>query len=185
MDPEDLISDGDGDWFIDIPAGTIITLPTGQEGDEALFDIDHPSFIFQQNSEPSLEDFLNWNEDGSWRQDLFDKDLLDPLLGVSRVDDPARYPSYVNPDHILVSPVFKSDTSAINPVSDGNNGTIPAVNALGLRRGLLAFKIIGVGADPPGSVLPYITILVVDGSLIDLGRVVVGEPSSGRGFLVQ
>ena len=44
--PEDLLTDNDGDWFIDIPGGRILELPTGQVGDEGIFDTDHPAFPF-------------------------------------------------------------------------------------------------------------------------------------------
>lgn len=176
VSPEDLISDGDGDWFIDLPPGEILELPTGQVGDEGLFDINHPEFPFSQTSNPSHPDFLNFNEDGSWRQGLVPKKKLDPLIGVSRVDDPSRYPSYVSDECSHVSPVYKSDISALNPV----NGT-PAVNALGMRRGLLAFAIVDVGIDPDGpsgSVLPNLIIRVCDPTEIDL----VGPGSGGGGL---
>ncbi len=159
--PEDLISDLDGDWFIDLPPGQVLELPTGQVGDASLFDISHPAYPFSGSSSYSHSNFLNWNEDSSsWRYNEVPLGMLDPLLGVSVVEDPNVYPSYVNPDFVHISPVYKSDTSVLNPV----NG-VPAVNALGLRRGLLAFKIIGVGSDPDGpegSVLPNLIIEVVD-----------------------
>ena len=148
IDKEELISDMDGDWFIDLPVGQILELPTGQVGDEGMFDILHPAFPFDTSSDPSFQDFLNYNEDSSsWRYDLLDKEILDPLLGVSTVSDADKYEGYVNPDFCQVSPGYKSDISALNPV----NG-VPAVNALGLRRGLLAFKILAVGADPDAAV---------------------------------
>ncbi len=168
MPPEDLISDLDPvDGFIDLyqhlpPEDKVLELPTGQVGDAALFDIDRHEYPFSgvSSSNPTHADFLNWNGEGSsWPYDL---EMVDPLLGVSVVEDPSKYLSYVNPDVIHVSPVTKSDTSVLNPV----NG-VPAVNALGLRRGLLAFKIIGVGADPDGpggSVLPYLIVEIVDPS---------------------
>jgi len=162
MPPEDLISDLDGDGFIDLhthlPPGTVLELPTGEVGDAALFDMSQHKFPFSTSSSPSHADFLNWNGEGSsWPYDL---ELVDPLLGVSVVDGAGAYPSYVNPDFIHVSPVTKSDTNALNPV----NG-VPAVNGLGLRRGLLAFKIIGIGADPDGpggTVLPNLIIELAD-----------------------
>ncbi len=147
--PDELISDLDGDWFIDLPAGLILELPTGQVGDEGLFDMTHPSFPFQ--SDGSFEDFLNYNEDSnSWRYNLLNKSELDPLIGVPVVNDPSVYPSFVT-DECEISPLYKSDVSELTPV----NGD-PAVNALGWRRGLVAFKIIAMGADPDGlgSVLP-------------------------------
>ena len=49
--------------------------------------------------------------------------------------------------------------------------TSPA-EAKGERRGLVAYKIIGVGADPDGngSVFPNLIIEIVDPSLIDLSE---------------
>ncbi len=153
--PEDMLSDGDGDGFIDLPDGEILELPTGQVGDSGLFDL-HESFPYRQTSSPSLEDFLLYDYDGD-RRGISDSDL-DPLMGVEPVSDPADYPSMVDTNQVLVSPVWKSD------VSD----TVPGVNALGERRGLVAFKIIAVGADPPGSDLPSVTIEIVSPGDIDL-----------------
>ena len=184
--PEQLLSDGDGDWFIDLPPGETIELPTGQVGDTGLFDRGHPEFPFGEAGKPTVKDFLEYNENGG---DLSKggidnpdvKALLDPLLGVSAVDVAEVFPSYVT-DTVHVSPVFKSDVSALNP----QNG-VPAVNALGIRRGLLAFKIIAVGADPDGpagSVLPNLVIVVVDPSTIDLDAMPSGTPT-GTPYLVH
>ncbi|MEE9161501.1 MAG: TadG family pilus assembly protein [Candidatus Neomarinimicrobiota bacterium] len=164
--PDTLIGDANDDWFLDIwdhcmnlpqPEGCRIELPTGQLGDEGLWNFEHPSFPFNDTSDPTFVDFLNWNDDSSsWRYDLIPTWMLDPLLGVSAWDDPSEYASLVDPNFIHVSPVYKSDTGAVTPIPDPDGGEIPAVNALGWRRGMAAFKIIGVGADPdgPGSVLP-------------------------------
>ena len=98
------------------------------------------------------------------------KALLDPLEGVSKVEDPAVYPDFVDPDFLHVSPIYYSDVSGLNPMPDGT----PCVNAMGLRRGLLAFKIIAIGADPDGpggSVLPNIVVEIVDPSEIDLSDI--------------
>ena len=77
--------------------------------------------------------------------------------------------------HVLVSPVYESDISNL----------VPGIGAKGLRRGLIAFKIIAIGPNPPGSVLPWITIELVDPDTIDLSEVVAGDPGdSGRGRLV-
>ena len=86
----------------------------------------------------------------SWRYDLLDKSELDPLVGLPVVNDASVFPSFVTLE-CQISPLYKSDVSELNPV----NGD-PAVNALGWRRGLVSFKIIGVGMDPDGSgsVLP-------------------------------
>ena len=88
------------------------------------------------------------------------------------------YPSYVDPNYVHVSPIFTSDVNALNPV-DGS----PTVNALGLRRGLLAFKIIAVGADPDGpsgSVLPNLVIEIVDPITIDLSGVLPAGKSKPK-----
>lgn len=155
-----LLQDRNMDWFIDLPPGEVLELPTGQVGDEAMFDSGHTEFPFTMSSEPSYEDFLNYNEDSSsWRYHIVPKSMLDPLVGVSRVDDRWKYPSYVS-DECEVSPIYKSDISALNPV-DGK----PAVNALGWRRGLMSFKILAVGHDPDGvsgSVLPYLVIEICE-----------------------
>lgn len=190
--PEELISDGDGDWFIDLPPGVQLELPTGQVGDPGLFDAGHPAFPFGKPGKPTLEDFLNYNENGGdlskgGIDDPQVKALLDPLVGISSVDDPGVYPSYPDPDVVHVSPVFKGDVNSLNPVYPQNIPTqhgVPAVNALGLRRGLLAFKIIAVGSDPDGpsgSGLPFLIIEIVDPATVNLSDVEVYEGGSPKG----
>jgi len=93
---QELLSDSDGDWFLDMPVGATLEVPTGQVGDAGLFDA-HSSFPFTSDSSPSFADFLNYNEDGSWRDNPDVKALLDPLVGVSPVTDPADYEYFVNP----------------------------------------------------------------------------------------
>ena len=176
--PDELLGDANDDWFVDFwdychtlpgPDACVLELPTGQLGDQGLFDMAHFEFPFNEYSEPTFMDFLNWNEDSnSWRYDTLGPEpaaLLDPLVGVAPVDDPGQYPSFVDPDFVHVSPLFKSDTGAVNGVP-GPDGDIPAVNALGERRGLVHFKIIGVGEDPdgPGSSLPNLIFEFVDPS---------------------
>ncbi len=178
---DELLDDADDDWFVDIwdhcknlpqPEGCRIELPTGQVGDAGLFDMAHPEFPFTDGSDPSFMDFLNWNEDSnSWRYNTLGPDfplLLDPLVGVSAVEDPSEYPSFVDPHFIHVSPLHKSDAGALNPVTSPEGPDIPAVNALGWRRGLLHFKIIGVGEDPDGpggSELPNLIFEFLDPSI--------------------
>lgn len=157
-----IMNDNNGDWFIDIPKGTKLKVPTGQTGDEALFDITHEAFPFKDgsNGKPTYADFLNYNEDSnSWRYALVSKSLLDPLIGVGRVSHNHLYPGFVNPAKCQISPVFKSDVSNLNP----QNG-VPRVNALGWRNGVLAFSLDSIAEDPDGSgsVLPYIWITVCD-----------------------
>lgn len=183
VDPEDLISDNDGDWFIDFPPGVEIELPAGQVGDPGLFDVNNPAFPFGKPEKPTMEEFLKYSENGGdsskWGIDNPEvKALLDPLVGVSAADDVDVFPSYPDPDFVHVSPVFESDVSPLNPTEHG----VPAVNALGLRRGLLAFKIIGVGSDPDGpsgSQLPNLIIEIVDPATIDLSDVELYGGGSG------
>ena len=154
---DDLLTDADGDYFIDFPP-TVIELPTGQVGDEALFDIG-PGFQFTGTSSPSLADFLLFEEGGNQHGIL--RSQLDPLIGVEPAYDPSQYPDFVDLNHVHVSPVYKSDV----------NDTEPGVNALGERRGLVAFKILAVGSDPDGagSLLPNLIIEIVDPSSITNG----------------
>lgn len=198
VDGEQLINDNDGDWFVDIPhvhpvtgGDVILEVPTGQTGDEGIFDIDNDAFKFLDpgpatpndgycSSPCTYADFLNYNEDSnSWRYGLIDKPMLDPLLGVDVVSHNHRYP-YTLKDQLgdenddlrtpcFLSPLYKGDVNRLNPV----NG-VPAVNALGLRRGLLAFSIEAIGVDPDGdshngggSVLPNIFIKVCDPTPFD------------------
>jgi hypothetical protein len=170
-----ILRDNDGDHFIDLPPGAILDLPTGQVGDEALFDVTWEDFPFTNSSDPSMLDFLLYNNSGP-SYGIEDEDL-DPLLGVEPVSNASLYPDFVNPDHIHVSPVYKSDVS----------NTTPGVNAKGERRGLVAFKIIDLGVDPPGSYLPHLIIEIVDPDEIDLNALVplTGESGSGRTMLVK
>ena len=173
VSPDVLLTDADGDDFVDFPPG-VIELPTGQVGDEALFEI-LADFPYTNTSTPSLLDFLLFEEGGDQRGIL--KSELDPLMGANPIFDPDRYPEFINPNYVHVSPLYKSDVS----------NTDPGVNALGERRGLIAFKILAVGQDPDGagSYLPNLVIEIVDPSTIGplsdallglgiLGRVVGG-----------
>ena len=164
LSPDDMLSDRDGDGFIDIPPGEVLELPTGQEDDAAIFEI-MDNFQFTPDSTPSLEDFLRYNKDGR-KYGIRDSDL-DPLVGVTRTNNSSKYASFVNPVAVLVSPLYKSDVNHLGP---------DTAEAKGERRGLVAYKIIGVGADPDGngSVLPNLIIEIVDPSLIDLSEVGFG-----------
>ena len=168
LDPDEMLT-GQGLYkWIYIPAGTVLELPTGQVGDEALFDC-QAGFPFTASSNPSLIDFLLENN--------IPDELLDPLVNVEPVSDGNVYQSFVNPDATLVSPVFKSDVSALE---DG-------VNAKGERRGLVAFQIIGIGDDPDGggSCLPNLIIRFVSPSDIDLNEVSFGSGAIGSLQIVQ
>ena len=173
-----LLADANGDHFIDLPPGVILELPTGQIGDEALFEVG-PEFIYTPLSNPSLLEFMLYQPYGP-TFGIPDTDL-DPLIGVDPVFDQSKYPSYIT-DTILVSPVFKSDCSDLDPW----------VNATGERRGLLAFKFIMVGDDPDGvppnggSLLPTMWIEVIDPSYIVLAELdLTINGSSGGSVLVK
>ena len=107
-------------------------------------------------------DFLLFEEGGN-QHGIFTSDL-NPLVGVEPLSDETRYPDFVSPNQVQVSPIWKSD------VSD----TEPGVNALGERRGLVAFKILGVGSDSdgPGSLLPNLIIEILSPAGLDLGDAV-------------
>lgn len=191
------------DWFLNLPAGAILDLPTGQVGDEGLLDIaanesspnlpqypltkplDHTKFLEYNNT--SENDSISLK-----RKSHFADMELDPLNGVGRFNQPSRYPELVNPDFIHVSPVYKSDISALDGVdiADGsagadldNDGTVDGyttnkavekgVCGKDYRRGLLAFKIIGYSLDRnrPYPYLPRLTIEIVDPALIKLDQV--------------
>ncbi len=174
-DTQEYMEDANNDWFIDLPPGHTIEVPTGQVGDSGMFDA-LSNFPFTSDSSPSFTDFLNYNEDGGPRDNPAVKALLDPLVGMSPVEDPAAYENFVNPDFVQVCPIYKSDISDL-----GNN----EVNALGERRGLLAFKIMAVGEDPDGpggSVLPNLIIEIVDPSSITIDDVL--PPDGGKLQLV-
>jgi Flp pilus assembly protein TadG len=174
------------DNFLDLPNGEILSLPTGQgtdynNNDAGLFAIGYPDFPFQDNA--SLREFLQYSESGNdstkWGSESnWVKSHLDPLLGVTPVTDSNSYPSLVNPDFIHVSPVNYSDINTLNM-----NGGPPQVNATGLRRGLLAFKIVGVGPDMDGigSLLPELVIEIVDPTSIDPADLLApGQNGTGR-----
>jgi Flp pilus assembly protein TadG len=182
---------GDSDWtwednFLDLPAGETLSLPTGQgtgydNNDAGLFDIDHPEFPFQDDA--SFMEFLMYSETGNdpskWGTDSSSiGNQLDPLTGVSPVTDGSSYDSFVNPDFVHVSPVTYSDASTLNM-----DGGVPQVNAKGLRRGLIAFKIIAVGPDTDGggSVLPKLVIEIVDPATINPNDLKPPGESGGSG----
>jgi Flp pilus assembly protein TadG len=186
IDKDKLISDQNGDWFIDLPANEELWVPTGQLGDEGLFDMSandgtsRPQFPFGTDTHPSFLDFLNYNEDSSsWRYNLVPKSMLDPLRGVGRFNNSTQIKQLKNsPNTVHVSPVFKSDVSALDSVG---SPTYQGVNALGLRRGLLAFRIIDSRNSPSGgSYLPELKIKVVDPKTVDLNKVTPSwDQSSG------
>ena len=145
------------DWFLRLPAGSKIQVPTGQASDPGLLDMAHGDFPFTDNSWPAThEDFLNYNEDGTMRDNQAVLNQLDPLYGVSAVTEPELYDSYVNPDFVQVCPIYKSDV-------DVDNASLNTAKAKGERRGLLAFKILEIRDR---TYLPDLYIEIVDPSTI-------------------
>ncbi len=163
--PEDLIYDTNGDWFVEIPVGTQLTLRTGQESDPGLWDISHSAwpFVDGTNNRRTFQDFLNWNKDGTTMGGVSRKSFLtneDPkwISGVTGVNHSHLYQDFVNPGKCQVSPLYKSD------LAPETRKGVPGVKAEVDRRGLLAFSVEGIGNDPPGSYLPDIIIKVCDPS---------------------
>ena len=106
------------------------------------------------------------NDPSKWGTDhSYILNQLDPLEGVAPVTDDGIYESFVDPNFVHVSPVTYSDVSTLDM-----QGGVPQINAKGLRRGLIAFKIIAVGNDPDGSgsELPELVIEIVDPSTVSL-----------------
>ncbi len=159
---------------------TTLELPTGQLEDEAIFDTQHPDVPFKAGAEPcsqatipasgehpcSFTDFMNYNEDSnSWRYDLIPKEWLDPLLGVFPANQLNEEPySGPFPMPCEASVVYKADVSDLGRVGGSPAVDLaPAANALGWRRGIVFFRIVGLGTDPDGpsgSVLPNLLIQI-------------------------
>jgi Flp pilus assembly protein TadG len=191
------------DWFLNLPPGSKLDLPTGQVGDEGLLDISannnspgRPQYPFTSQADHTK--FLMYNNTSEndavsrMRKSLFTDSQLDPLPGVGRFNQPSQFPALVNPDFVHVSPIFKSDVSALDGTdrtdkgagADLNNDGVPdgyttnkpvekGVNAKDYRRGLLAFKIIGYSLDSknPYPSLPKLTLEIVDPATIDLNNI--------------
>jgi hypothetical protein len=217
VDPEWLISARDAtsedsvDWFVNLPAGARLWLPTGQVGDEGLLDIatndghpDLPQYPFTDPAEHVK--FLKFNKSGGsdpvsqMRESLFTDEQLDPVHGTGRFNQPGLYPELVNPDFIHVSPLFKSDVSALNGVkeSDENNGPdlnddgqadgfttneacTKGVAAKDERRGLIAFRILDYKIVEPYPQLPYLEVEIVDPSEIDLEEITAVDSTFSSG----
>ena len=168
---------GDSDWtwednFLDIPADTILTVPAGDAAsgdisDAALFDLDHPDFVFSEGTD--FKDFLMYSQTGDdtslWGFDeSYVLDELSPLVGVTPVTDSDTLNALANDDFVHVSPVFPDEIQTMEM-----DGDVPQVNAAGLRRGLLAFKIMSSEPDANGgdSTSTLLCIKIVDPSTID------------------
>ena len=198
VDPDDLISDGDNDGFIDIPPGCFLELPTGQVGDEALFDATSygGAFPFQGSSTFSTLDFLaegtalqsslgtqnmqgvEWSSSNAPHPGLEGSKVLDPVPGIDPVDSHADIAALADSETTHVSPVFKSDVSMAE--TDPSKYGSPAANLQGERRGLLAFKIVSSRSNPAGgSYLPLLTIEVIDPAYIDIESLTINQGGSG------
>jgi Flp pilus assembly protein TadG len=173
------IMDNDGDGYLDIPAGTTLTLPSGQVGDEGLFDVlSWNQFPFQPTSEYSQLDFLaegtalqdshqtkilqdvEWSGSNAPHPELTGKKLLDPVRSIDPMDSHSELLNLPDPDIVYVSPVFKSDVSMAE--TDPSKYGSPAANLQGERRGLVAYRIIDATANSNGgSYLPDLTIEVL------------------------
>ena len=127
-DPQMYMEDNNNDWFIDLPPGSTLQVPTGQVGDTGLFDIDHNAFPFTSESSPSHTDFLNYNEDGGPRDNPDVKALLDPLVGVSPVDDPGVY---VRPYTVLHELGLYNDYKISNLICHEGHDDMPSALAAG------------------------------------------------------
>ena len=195
---EDLISDGDRDGFLDIPAGEQLELPTGQRGDEAIFDRTTfaGAFPFTENSDYTMTDFLaegtalqdtlgtrrlqdvEWSYRNAPHRALVGKKVLDPVPGTDPVKRRGDILSLADNQTVYLSPVFKGDASMAE--TDSSKYGAPAANLQGERRGLIAFKIMSARYNPAGRFdLPLVTIEVVDPSTFRLDEVTL-DGSDGR-----
>jgi len=197
---DDLLSDNDDDGFLDIPAGERLELPTGQEGDEGMFDIStfENAFPFTKDSDYTMIDFLadgtalqdeldtqplqdvEWNSSNAPHFELVGKKVLDPVPGTDPVDRHADILALADDETVYLSPVFKSDVSMAE--TDPSKYGAPAANMQGERRGLVAFKIVSARNNPDGgSYLPLVTIELVDPSTINLDDVTLDGSGGGQG----
>jgi len=187
---EDLISDRDRDGFLDIPAGEQLELPTGQRGDEAIFDRSTftDAFPFTESSDYTMTDFLaegtalqdtlgtrrlqdvEWSYRNAPHRELVGKKVLDPVPGVNPVKRRCDIVSLADNQTVYLSPVFKGDASMAE--TNRSKYGSPAANLQGERRGLVAFKIVSARYNPSGgSYLPLVTIEVLDPSTFRLDEV--------------
>jgi hypothetical protein len=199
--PDDLLRDGNKDGFIDLPEGAVLELPTGQVGDEGLFDTEsYPgAFPFADNTPYTFLDFLahdtalreslgtqrlkdvEWTRDNAPQRDFVGKKVLDPVPGVDPVNSHQKIIDLPNPDVVHVSPISKSDVGMQE--RDPSKYGSPTANLQGERRGLVAFRILSARPNPAGgSYLPLLTIEIVDPSEIvfDEIRRGVGTVSGSR-----
>jgi len=194
---DNLLKDGNADGFIDIPSNSTLELPTGQVGDEALFDMQsYNKFPFGEETPYTYLDFLaegtalesklsttnlqdvEWNGSNAPSFDLIGKKLLDPVPSTDPVWQNARILALPNPDITHVMPLFKSDVSMAE--RDPSKYGSPTSNLQGERRGLVAFKITSARNNPAGgSYLPLLTIKIVAPADIDLENLEMSSSGGG------
>jgi hypothetical protein len=140
-----------------VPGGTIAMLFTGQENDEGWFLVPTilQSWIDAGPTGDGAFNYLLATAPGFGMNGEF---LLDKIPDVNPLDA-AELESLVGQTFCAV--VYDSDISInFNPLEG---------NLQGANYGVLALEVLAVGADPPGSVLPDITIRVLDPSVCGLG----------------
>lgn len=196
--PDDLVADRDGDGFIDFPPGRQLWLPTGQVGDEALFDRSQwpDIFPFKPTSQYTTLDFMlfgtnlqhvyrtldlkdiTWRSSNAPHRDFIGKKVLDPVPGITMMSSHQQIMDLPDPDQVWVSPVYKSDIGMIERTTQKYGW--PLANLLGERRaGLFAFTILDARPSTRGgSYLPDILIEVVDPVTIDVIAVANGTAQS-------
>ena len=147
----ELLSDNDSDGYIDVPAGTELSIPSGTTAAPGVHLLT-AGFPFSPGGTPSLHDFL---------RDLVESAALDPVGGVA-APSAEKMLGLNNLDRTYVSPVWQDQLS---PTSGG-------FDASGDRRGLLAFKVKSFSGDPAGGGAS-ITIEVVSPAEVQLDEVVL------------
>jgi len=197
-DSDEILYDNNNDGFIDLPAGAQLELPTGQEGDEGMFDITSydGAFPFQEDTYYTMTDFLaestaledildtrklqdvEWKKSNAPQKKLKGNKVLDPVTGVDPMDSHSAIRALPDPDTISLSPLYKSDVSMAE--TDTSKYGSPAANLQGERRGLVAYKIISSRNNPAGgSYLPMLTVEIVDPNDIDFGEVTMDGSGGG------
>jgi Flp pilus assembly protein TadG len=204
IDPENLISDKNKDGFIDLPGGVQLEVPTGQNGDEGMFDMSesHGSFPFRESTPYTHRDFLaegtalesihgtqnlqdvEWDGVTAPLPSMIGKKVLDPVPGTPPMHVKSKIMDLPDANQVYVSPLFKSDISTAEK-DPGKYGAV-ASNLQGERRGLVAFKIISAKSNPAGGkYLPLLTIEIVAPSSINWNQITLGSGSSSPPRLVQ